>query len=65
MHCVKSVQIRSFFWAVFSRIRTEYREILRISPYSVRMRENTEQKNSHFLDTFHTVRGKWNLMMTS
>ena len=29
-HCMKSVQIRSFFWSVFSRIRTEYREILRI-----------------------------------
>ena len=43
-HCVKSVQIWSFFWFVFSRIRTEYREILRISPYSVRMRENTDQK---------------------
>ena len=35
-----------FFWSVFSRIRTEYGEILRISPYSVRMRENTDQKNS-------------------
>ena len=23
-HCVKSAQIRSFFWSVFSRIRTEY-----------------------------------------
>ena len=23
-HCVKSVQIRSFLWSVFSRIRTEY-----------------------------------------
>ena len=23
-HCVKIVQIRSFFWSVFSRIRTEY-----------------------------------------
>ena len=23
-HCVKSVQIGSFFWSVFSRIRTEY-----------------------------------------
>ena len=23
-HCVKSVQIRSFFWSVFSHIRTEY-----------------------------------------
>ena len=24
VHCVKSVQIRSFFWSVFSRIWTEY-----------------------------------------
>ena len=47
-HCVKSVQIRSYFWSVFSRIRTEYGEILRISPYSVRMLENTDQKNSVF-----------------
>ena len=39
-------------YSAFSRIRTEYREILRISPYSVRMRENKEQNNSeygHFL----------------
>ena len=42
-HYVKSVQIRSFFWSVFSRIRTEYEEIL-ISPYLVRMQENTDQK---------------------
>ena len=36
----------------FSRIRTGYGEILRISPHSVRMRENAEQNNSeygHFL----------------
>ena len=26
-HCVKSVQIRSFSWSVFSCIRTEYRKI--------------------------------------
>ena len=39
-HCVKSVQIWSFFWSVFSRIWTEYG----ISPYSVRMRQNTDQK---------------------
>ena len=43
-HCVKSVQIRSFFWSAFSRTRTVYGMILRISPYSVRMRENTDQK---------------------
>ena len=33
VHYVKSAQIRSFFWSVFSRIRTEYGEILRISKY--------------------------------
>ena len=40
------------FWSAFSRIRTEYGEILRISPYSVRMRGNTDQNNfeyRHFL----------------
>ena len=37
---------------LFSRIWTEYGEIRSISHYSVRMRENTDQKNSkygHFL----------------
>ena len=43
-HCVKSVQIRSFFWSVFSRIRTEYGEMRSISPYSDRMRENMDKK---------------------
>ena len=47
-HCMKSVQIRSFSWSVFSRIRTEYGKIRSMSPYSVRMRENTDQKNSAF-----------------
>ena len=44
LHCVKIVQISSFFWSVFSRIRTGYGQIRSISPYSVRMRENTDQK---------------------
>ena len=39
-------QYSEFFWSIFYRIRTEYGEILRISPYLVRMRENTGQKNS-------------------
>ena len=43
-HCVKCVQIRSFFWSVFSRIQTEHGEIRSISPYLVRIRENTDQK---------------------
>ena len=41
--CQKSVQIRSFFCSVFSHIPTEYGEIRSISPYAVRMRENTDQ----------------------
>ena len=36
------------FGSVFSHIRTEYGEIFRTSPYSVRMRENTDQKNSEY-----------------
>ena len=43
---MKSVQIRSFFWSILSRIRTEYGEMLRISSYSIRIREKTDQKNS-------------------
>ena len=53
------VSVFGVFWSVSSRIRTEYGEILRISPYSVRMRENTDQNNSeygHFL---------WNVLQYS
>ena len=42
------------FWSVFSRIRTEYREIRSISRYSVRMRENVNQITPN-TDTFHAV----------
>ena len=59
MHCVKSVCIRSFFWIVFSRIRTKYGEIFHISPYSVQMRENTDQNNSkhgHFFTQWRPLR---------
>ena len=57
-HSVKSVQIPSFFWSVFSRIRTEYGEIRSISPCSVRMRENTEQKK-HRIWTLFTQWAFW------
>ena len=43
-HYVKSVQIPSNFWSVFSRIRTEHEEVRSISPYSVQMQENKDQK---------------------
>ena len=34
-----------FFWSAFSRFRIEYGEVRSISPYSVQMRENADQKN--------------------
>ena len=37
-----------FFRSLLYRILTEYGEIRSISPYSVRMRENTDQKNSEY-----------------
>ena len=40
------------FWSIFSRIRSEDREILRVSPYLVRMRKSMDQNKSeyeHFL----------------
>ena len=44
------------FWFVFSRIRTEYGEIRSISPYSVRMRQNTDQNNSEYGNFLRSVR---------
>ena len=41
---MKSVQIRSFSCYVFSCIRTEYGDLLRKSPYSIRIQENTDPK---------------------
>ena len=50
------------FWSSFSRIRMEYGEILPISPYSVRMRENMDQnycEYGHFSRSFtFTTKGK-------
>ena len=34
----------SYFWSVFSCIRTEYGYLFRKSPYSVQIQENTDQK---------------------
>ena len=48
-----------FFWSVFSRIRTKYREMRSISSHSVRcsvrMRENTDQKNSEYKHFSHST----------
>ena len=51
-----------FLWSVFSRIRIEYEEILCISPYSVRMRENADQKNSKYGHFSHSERSQHWLM---
>ena len=44
----KKCPCSELFWSVFSGIRTEYREIFLISPFSVRIRENTDQNNSEY-----------------
>ena len=52
VHCVKNVQIRSFFWSIFSRIRTEYGDLLHKFPYAVR---KYGPEKTPYLDTFHRV----------
>ena len=39
-----------FFWSVFSGIRIQYGYLLCKSPYSVTMRENTDQKNFEYVN---------------
>ena len=51
----KKCPYSELFWSVFSRIPTEYGKILRISPYSVRMRENTDQNNSEYGHFLHSI----------
>ena len=54
-HCVKGVQIPSFSWSVFSRIGTGKGDLPRKSPYSVRIRGNTDQKKSVFGNVSQSV----------
>ena len=44
-----------FLWSLFSRIWTKYGDLRSKSPYSVQIRENTDQNNSIF-DHFYTVK---------
>ena len=44
----KNCPYSELFWSAFSRIRTEYGKIFRISPYSVPIRENADQNNSEY-----------------
>ena len=59
--CVESVQIRSIFWSVFSRIRTEYgvfglirRDTSYISVFSPNAGKYGPE-NTPYLNTFHAV----------
>ena len=54
-HCAKNVQIRSFFWSVFSRIWTEYGEIWSISPYSSPNAGKFGLEKTPYLDIFLAV----------
>ena len=49
-----SVKIKhtEFFWSVFSCIWTEYADLLRKSPYSVPILENTEQNKLRIWTVF-------------
>ena len=54
-HCWKSVQIRAFFWSVFSRIWTEYG--LNAGKY--------EPEKTPYLDNFHKVWEMWTLNLVT
>ena len=47
LHCMNSIQIRSFFWSVFSRIWTEYWDLQSTGKYGLEKTPN--------LDTFYAV----------
>ena len=47
-HCGKSVQIRSFFWSIFSRVPTEHGDLWR------KIQSECGEKTP-YLDTFHIV----------
>ena len=57
-HYVKNACILVRIFPAFSRIRTEYGEILRISPYALQMRENAGNMQTRITpntDTFYAV----------
>ena len=63
---LKKCPYLEFFWSLFSCILTEYGEILRVSPHSIRMWENTDQKNSeygHFLSSECLIGSQFNSFM--
>ena len=63
-HCMKSIQIRSYFWSVFSSIRTEYGEILSLRIQS-EYRKMRTRKNSVFGHFSGSVSSSSSLVITS
>ena len=58
-HCVKSVQIRSFFWCVVSCIRTEYGEILSSQSEYRKIQTRKNSVFGHYLSVFSPNTGKY------
>ena len=46
---------KKIFGSVFSCIRTEYGDLTRKSPYSVRIQENTNQNKTPYMGTFYAL----------
>ena len=61
LKCAKSVQTRSLFWFVFSRIWIGYGDLLRKFLYSFQIQENKDQKKLHYLGTFYSVQIRKNM----
>ena len=59
IHCVKNVRI------ILVRIFPHADWVLRISPYSVRMRKNTNQNNSKYGHFSSSGKGHWKLKVVS
>ena len=66
----KKCRYSELFWSAFSRIWTEYGEMLRISPYSVRMGENAGKMRTRItpnIDTLYVVivKNTWVLVLST
>ena len=66
----KKCPYSELFWSAFSRIWTEYGEMLRISPYSVRMGENAGKMRTRItpnIDTLYVVivKNTWVLVLST
>ena len=59
--CVKSVQIRNYFWSAFSCIWTEYGDLRSKSPYLVPNIGKYGPKITPYLDTFNAVYNSYNV----